>query len=792
MDDEKRYSDIKRKCFDRVFSRLNDRQKQAVYAVNGPLLVLAGAGSGKTTVLVDRVYNVLNFGLLSESDRADVPFAAAAEKLEAALQNGDAAVKDALRSLAVRPASPDEVLCITFTNKAADEFKSRLGNMLGERADGIWAGTFHSICVRILRRSIHKIGFSNSFTIYDADDTRKTIKQVLKDLHIDEKYLPDKLCAAAVSRYKEQQILPEEAKLSAREGRDEQIAEVYAEYQARLKAASALDFDDLILNTLTLFEESPETLEYYAKQFRYIFVDEFQDTNPSQNALVLALGKVWRNVCVVGDDDQSIYSFRGAVVENILSFDTAYPDARTVKLEQNYRSTGVILDAANAVISHNKGRKGKTLWTGGERGGKIEVRCLYTQTEEADFIRSQIEELHSGGEKYKDIAVLYRANALSRPIETALVKARIPYRVFGGIKYYERKEIKDIIAYLSLICNRADDLRLRRVINVPRRAIGDTTIEKIADIAANENTSMFSVIATAARRPELARSCTKLESFYTVIEELADFSASHTVAETIANAIEATGYADMLKEEMDSDREQNLRDFVSAGALYDEGAEEPNLEGFLAEISLVSDTDSYDSQEDAVSLMTVHSAKGLEFGSVFIPGFEQGIFPSQMSLDEGGVEEERRLAYVAVTRAKRRLYISYTQSRMLYGMFRPSSVSEFLDEIPPELKNFAQKTYYRRNEFADTPSERPVRHHDFYDDSHRAVEDFVKIKQPEPKPAPKAVFAPGDRVEHAIFGKGTVEEYEQMGGDALVTVSFDNGQTKKLMLSFAKLKKIQI
>lgn len=789
MTDEQRYIQIKQKCLFRVFSRLNDRQKQAVFAVKGPLLVLAGAGSGKTTVLVDRVYNVLNFGELSECDRPDIDHAAAAEKLECAYEGGNEDLVNALRSLAVRPASPDEVLCITFTNKAADEFKNRLANMLGERAEGIWAGTFHSVCVRILRRSINKLGFSNSFAIYDAEDSRKLIKQILKEKNIDEKYLPEKLCAAEISRFKERRVLPEEAQITARDGRDEQIASVYAEYQEKLKAASALDFDDLILDTLTLFEEFPEVEEYYANQFRYIFVDEYQDTNPSQNALVLALGKAHRNVCVVGDDDQSIYSFRGAAVENILNFDTSYPDARIIKLEQNYRSTGTILDAANAIIANNESRKGKTLWTRGARGDKIEVRCLYTQTEEAEYIKNKIEELQDKGEKLKDTAVLYRANALSRSIETALVKARIPYKVFGGIKYYERKEIKDIIAYLSLACNRADDLRLRRIINVPRRAIGDTTVDKIAELALAEGADMYTVIKTAAKRPELARACAKLESFYSVIEELAEYSASHGVAETVAYAIEITGYEDMLESGFETDRLQNLRDFVSAGALYEESAEEPTLEGFLADIALVSDVDSYDAEENAVSLMTVHSAKGLEFGNVFIAGFEQGVFPSQLSLDEGGAEEERRLAYVAVTRAKNRLFITYTQSRMLYGMTRPSTPSEFLDEIPPELKEFKSAPRYGHMAYGDADEEIPVRTGGTFDRGGRAAQDFVKVKTPSPAPN-KALFCANERVEHAIFGKGTVESCEQMGSDALVTVAFDNGQVKKLMASFAKLKKI--
>ena len=659
--------------------------------------------------------------------------------------------------------------------------------MLGGSAEGIWAGTFHSVCVRILRRNIGKLGFSNSFAIYDADDSRKLVKQILKEKNIDEKLLSEKYVCACISRFKEQRVLPDEAEITARDRRDAIIAEVYSEYQTRLKDASALDFDDLILNTLLLFEEFPDILEHYAKQFRYIFVDEYQDTNPSQNDLVIMLSKYHRNVCVVGDDDQSIYSFRGAAVENILQFDTAFPDARMIKLEQNYRSTGTILDTANALISHNRGRKGKKLWTDSVRGEKVTVRCLYTQTEEAEFIKDEIERLQDKGEQLKDIAVLYRANALSRSIETALVKARIPYRVYGGIKYYERKEIKDVLAYISLVCNRADDVRLRRIINVPRRSIGETTVEKIASLAREKGASMYSVIANAASFPQLARVCSKLEAFYSLIEELADYAKDHTVAELLAQTIDATGYDVMLEEEYEPDKKQNLEDLVSAGALFDQTSETPSAQEFLAEIALVSDTDSYDSAEQAVSLLTVHSAKGLEFGTVFIAGAEQGIFPSQQSVDEGGIEEERRLAYVAITRAKRRLYITYTQSRMIYGMHRPSTPSEFIDEIPPQYKNFSQNaSYYGGYAYAD--DEFPAWGRESRTAPQKKATDFIKEKPREQ--TKKAFFEPGQRVSHAVFGEGTVTKCEQMGNDALVTVEFDNGNAKNLMASFAKLKNI--
>ena len=766
-------------CIDKLYSRLNGAQREAVTTVNGPLLVLAGAGSGKTTVLVNRIYHIINFGSLCENN--DVPENADSlvEEMKSSLSGNRADLERCLKKMAVSPCSPENILCITFTNKAAGEFKTRLADLLGSDVSGeIWAGTFHSVCAKILRKYIHLLGFSNSFTIYDTDDCKKLMTQIIKDFNIDDKVLPAKLLLSVISKNKEQRILPDEAKINASDRREEKIADVYAEYQKRLKEASALDFDDLILNTLILLEEAPDVLEKLQKQFRYILVDEYQDTNPSQNDLVLTLGAKSRNVCVVGDDDQSIYSFRGAAIGNILDFDKAFRDAKIIKLEQNYRSTSTILDAANAVIANNTKRRGKELWTSGEKGDKIICRSYYTQAEEADAICGEIMKLHAFGTPLKDIAILYRVNAIANSLETAFVKNRLPYRIFGGIRFYERKEIKDIVAYLSLISNHSDNVRLRRIVNVPRRQIGDTTIEHVSSLAEENGISMLDVMKNSASYPSLVRSAGKLERFYGLIADLGDYAASHTVTETVEEVIKATGYEQMLGEENESEKIDNVHEFVSSALLYEQSTEEPTLEGFLGDISLVSDIDSYDTAEESVSLMTVHSAKGLEFPIVFLPGFEENIFPSAMSVGEGNMEEERRLAYVAITRAKTKLYITYTQSRTIYGMTSPSLPSVFLSEIPDECKDVTAKKV-RIDPYA-RPAETPYR-------KEKRVEDLFR---PREKASPASLFVKGDRVKHKFFGDGTVLSYEQMGSDALIEVEFDSGMNKKLMASFAKLEKI--
>lgn len=782
------FLETKSKLFDSYFSFLNPRQREAVYHTEGPLLVLAGAGSGKTTVIVNRIANIILFG--SSATDKDIPENAETllPLMENALKLGNKnEIKDVLRKCAVKPAFPYKVLCITFTNKAAKEFKERLLNVLGESANDIWAGTFHSICVRILRRYIDRIGYNSNFVIYDTDDSKKLITEILKELNIPESTLPPRMLMNAISKAKENDRTPEdEAADAARDMRLVKTAEVYKRYQSRLKSANALDFDDIIMLTNRLFESNPDVLERYREQFEYILVDEYQDTNPSQSQLIAMLSGTKKNVCVVGDDDQSIYSFRGATVDNILGFEREYNGSKVIRLEQNYRSTGNILKAANGIIENNVGRKGKELWTDAGDGEKVHIKRLFTQAEEASFICDTIKKKVESGAKYSDFAVLYRVNALSNSLETMFVKKKIPYKIFGGIRFYERREIKDILAYLSVIVNPDDTVRLRRIINVPKRAIGDTTVEKIAEIALDYETSMFSIIENADRYPELKRASSKLLRFAELINGLREFAKESSPADIVSKVIEESGYRVMLAEEDDGkDREDNVLELVSSASLFEETAKEPTLAEFLNELSLVSDLDNYEEGTDAVVLMTVHSAKGLEFPTVFIPGFEEGLFPSSQSVTEGdrGLEEERRLAYVAVTRAKKELYLLNTSSRMLYGRTETRQISRFGNEIPSD----ACEREVVRDSSGHTAA--PVgAYSSRYSESRNNFLENIRASS-EPKPCCEK-FDSGDRVSHSIFGEGEIISATSMGGDILYEIEFVNGTTKRLMGSFAKLKKL--
>lgn len=783
----KDYNRIKLSLLDKYFGFLNPRQREAVYSTEGPLLVLAGAGSGKTTVIVNRIANIILFGAAATDETIPENAETLLPLMESTLENGNNdQIREVLKKCAVRPAFPYRVLCITFTNKAAKEFKERLEATLGVQAQDIWAGTFHSVCVRILRRYIDRLGYNNDFTIYDADDSKKLVSEILKELGIAESMISPKMAISMISRAKEHQQTVTDFALDA--GKDQlliKISKVYSRYQTKLKAANALDFDDIIMLTNALFEECPDILNRYREQFEYILVDEYQDTNPSQSRLVNLLSGSKMNVCVVGDDDQSIYSFRGATVENILGFDNEYRNARVIRLEQNYRSTGNILAAANGIIQNNLSRKGKELWTDAGDGEKVHIKRLYTQNEEANFICDTIKEKVESGGKYSDFAVLYRVNALSNSLETAFVKKKIPYKIFGGIRFYERREVKDILAYLSVIANPADSVRLRRIINVPKRSIGDATVEKIANIADDTNTNMFTVLANAGDFRELARVSPKLERFGALINDLRDYSKESSVSDLVSRVIEATGYRVMLAEEEGGrEREENILELVSAAALFEETAENPTLAEFLNEISLVSDLDNYEEGSDAVVLMTVHSAKGLEFPTVFIPGFEEGLFPSSQSFSEGdkGLEEERRLAYVAVTRAKNELYLLNTSTRMLYGRTETRQLSRFGNEIPADACDRATVRDSQGHTAAPV-SAYSTRHKDsrnnYLDNIHS-----VSAK------TEKADFIPvGSKVAHAIFGKGEIIKAEPMGGDVLYEIEFENGSIKRLMGNFAKLKK---
>ena len=646
------------------FSHMNNMQQQAVFCTEGPLLILAGAGSGKTTVLVNRIAYILKSELCK----------------------------------------PWQILAITFTNKAAGELKERICNAVPEGGSDIWAATFHSTCARILRRYGDRIGFTSHFTVYGTDDQKKLVKDILKQLNYDEKMLPVKRVLNEISKAKDEMLTPQEMlKRAGYDNLKQSVAKVYEIYQSRLKTADAMDFDDMLCKTVELFQKCPDILEFYQNQFKYIMVDEYQDTNKVQYKFVSMLAAKYGNICVVGDDDQSIYKFRGATIENILSFENTFKGAKMIRLEQNYRSTQNILNAANGVISNNTMRKGKTLWTENAVGDKIEVHTSDSERDEAQFIAKTILDGVADGRKFSDFAILYRMNAQSNSIEQALSRSGIPHRVIGGRRFYDREEIRDMVAYLQVINNPHDDVRLGRIINVPKRGIGAITLEKASEIAAGLGESIYSVIKDADVYPQLSRAATKLKSFVSLIDGLmeAEQSGDYSLAELYNLILEHTDYEKYLKTEKDNPdvRIENIEELSSNIIKFEEDyAEEASLSNFLEEISLQTDIDNYDAEADSSVMMTLHSAKGLEFPVVFIAGLEEGVFPSiatMMNPDE--LNEERRLAYVGITRAKEKLYITKAKSRMLMGHTSYNKVSRFVNEIPPELLNY--KSYQYRCRF---------------------------------------------------------------------------------------------
>ena len=784
-----RYLAAKRRLFKRYYeARLNPEQASAVCAERGPLLVLAGAGSGKTTVLVRRIVHLIRFGDAYEADYVpeglDEGFLAGMEACaESATQEE---LEDILPEFTHSPCPPWGMLAITFTNKAAKEIRERLAAALGDPtvSEEIWAGTFHSISVRILRYHVTEAGYQSGFSIYDTDDQKRVVSECMKALEIDEKLLPVKSVLAEISDAKNNLLSPREFEDHG-DFRRRQIAKVYKEYQRRLESANALDFDDIIMKTVRLLETNPEIAERYRKKFRYVCVDEYQDTNYAQFRLTSLLSAGERNIMVVGDDDQSIYRFRGATVENILDFDKTYPDARVIKLEQNYRSTKNILEAANAVISHNEMRHDKRLWCAGDEGAKLTLHRSDNQNDEAAWIKDKImETVVKERRRYRDMAILYRVNELSRSLEGALAKSGIPYRILGGQRFYDRKEIRDMVAYLHVTANPADDLRLSRIINEPKRKIGDTTVEAATEIALAEGVSLSEILSRADRYEALAKSAPRLLAFAEMMESFRRWEGD--LAALVEHIFEKTGYHDMLiaEGETGKTRIDHVGELQSAAAEYAKRAgDEATLTGFLEEISLVSDVDKYDENADAVVLMTVHSAKGLEFPIVFLPGMEENLFPtSQIRTDPAELGEERRLAYVAITRAKEKIYLSHTKERLMYGRTAFNPLSRFVkDEIPshlieeeqPRRAASAPRTYTPRqpqgpslsNEFRRTPT----------------------ATTPTRPAAAAERFAAGDRVAHPLFGNGTVLTARPMGSDTLYEVQFDHGEKKKLMATYAKL-----
>ncbi len=792
-----RYLSAKRALFERYFNNLNDRQREAVFTTEGSLLVLAGAGSGKTTVLVQRVVFLIQYGNAYYSTYTPPGLTEARVRaLEQAVMLDRDEIGQILPEFISSPCPPWQILAITFTNKAAGEIKHRLSEALGEGegADAIWAGTFHSICVRILRSYGDRRGYDRGFTIYDTTDTKNAVSECIKSLNIDEKSLPVKSVMTEISRAKDAMLGPEQyaEEFGTKDFRLRQIAKVYRAYQERLRASNALDFDDIIMQTVLLLEEDEEVRTYYQNKFRYVSVDEFQDTNIAQLRLTALLSGGRKNIMVVGDDDQSIYKFRGAVIENILGFDRKFKGTKVIRLEQNYRSTDVILKAANGVITHNIGRKGKTLWTSRQGGDKITLRVCPDQNEEARYLVTRIQEMVAEGQyHYRDCAILYRTNAQSGIIERTFAKSGVPYRMLGGLRFNDRKEIRDIVAYLQFIINPSDRERMRRIINEPKRKIGAATVDGIEQIADEQGCTVFEVLLQADRYPVLSRSAQRLKAFGQMIQNLRRVLETDITLEAfVKQVLRDTGYRQMLVDagQEEKERLENLEEFLSGVIEYQTANEAPTLLGFLEENALVSEVDKYDETADAVVMMTVHSAKGLEFPVVFLPGLEDGIFPGMQTITGGPdeMEEERRLCYVALTRAKDVLYLLRAKNRMLYGRTSCNPPSRFIEEIPAELVveddpyvpayGYAPKTYIRAGE---------VKRPDFSEGG------FTLMQKPRTATPISEMLAEGDRVRHLTFGEGEILSARPMGSDVLYEVIFERFGTKKLMGNYAKLKKIK-
>ena len=739
-----------------IYDTLNAEQREAVFHTEGPLLILAGAGSGKTRVLTHRIaYLIEEKGI-----------------------------------------NPWNILAITFTNKAAGEMRERVDDIVGFGSESIWVSTFHSTCVRILRRHIDRLGYDNNFTIYDSDDQKTLMKDVCKLLQIDTKTYRERTILSAISSAKDEMITPEEYELNAYgDFSKKKIAEAYKEYERQLKANNALDFDDLLVKTVQLFQTQPEILEYYQDRFRYIMVDEYQDTNTVQFKLISLLAAKYKNLCVVGDDDQSIYKFRGANIQNILSFEKEFEHTKVIKLEQNYRSTSTILDAANAVIKNNVGRKAKSLWTENGEGEKIQFRQFDTAYDEAEYIVGDIRErVDNGKAAYCDHAVLYRTNAQSRLFEEKMITANIPYKIVGGVNFYARKEIKDLLAYLKTIDNGKDDLAVRRIINVPKRGIGLTTVNRITEAAQQRGISFYEALCSADLVPGLGRSISKLESFAAMIEYFRKEAEHLSITELMKEILTETGYVEELKAEGEEEAEvrlQNIDEFLNKIAAYEESCEEelPTLSGFLEEVALVADIDSLDEESDYVVLMTLHSAKGLEFPYVYLAGMEDGIFPSYMTItadDPTEIEEERRLCYVGITRAKKELAMTCARRRMIRGETQYNKMSRFLKEVPPQLLSTGKIVEKEELELPKQNSYVQAKQ------SFQAKPFMISkpVQQFGVKSGEGLSYGVGDRVRHMKFGEGTVTAITEGGRDYEVSVDFDSAGTKKMFASFAKLQKV--
>ncbi len=788
---------LRKQLIERDFKSLNNMQKKAVLSTEGPLLVLAGAGSGKTTVLVNRIANIVKYGKAYYSEECcREPNERDIALMKAALNDKTVDIFDIEPLLSVDAARPWEILAITFTNKAAGELKERLEKMLGSSALDIWASTFHSACVRILRRNADRIGYSSNFTIYDTDDSKRVIKDCLKQLGFSDKIIPPKSVLAEISNAKDSLISPEEyinSHLS--DIYKKNIGSVYQAYQTQLKSADAMDFDDIIVNTVRLLQNDKEILDYYQHKFKYIMVDEYQDTNHAQYLLTSLLAGGYKNICVVGDDDQSIYKFRGATIENILSFEHQYSSAKVIKLEQNYRSTQTILDAANSVISNNQGRKGKNLWTDNGAGDKITNYTAESDRDEGIYIADEVLNGIRKGENYSDFAVLYRMNSQSNLVEQAFVRMGIPYRIIGGHKFYDRKEIRDAIAYLSVIVNPNDSVRLQRIINEPKRGIGEASFNAAREISQGLGIGIFEVMKTADQFPSLSRSAKKMMDFAQLMQGFIDEAETTDISIMFKEMLADTGYyaSLSLEPEKAEERRANLEELANNILRFSRENEGATLNDFLQEVSLMTDIDNYNADNDAVVMMTIHSAKGLEFPVVFLAGMEESLFPSEMATMEGEIEEERRLAYVGITRAKKRLYLTRARTRMLFGSTKFNPQSRFIDEIPDKLLN---KCGVSENRSFGGSS--------FSMGSRTETRTYIGTQKPAaPSSASRGfsssafsapsknttVFNIGDTVIHKAYGEGIVLSAKPMGNDTLIEVAFTNAGTKKIMANYSKLEK---
>ena len=788
---------LRRAVLEKDFARMNDRQKQAVFTVNGPLLILAGAGSGKTTVLINRIANILRYGdaynstyLRDDLDENDIA------ACKAYIENGTPLTTETQEHLSVSACAPWRIMAITFTNKAAGELKDRLCAMLGEAANDIWASTFHSTCARILRRDGERIGYSSHFTVYDTDDQRRLMKSILKELDISEKNITPKSILNEISRAKDSLISPAEYALTVGDDfRLKIISRAYTTYQKRLEDADAMDFDDLINKVVELFKKCPDVLEYYQNRFRYLMVDEYQDTNHAQYTFVRMLAEKSGNLCVVGDDDQSIYKFRGATIENILSFENTFQNATVIRLEQNYRSTQNILDAANAVIEHNTERKGKTLWTQNGTGAMIHLHTAENETDEAERITKIILDGVAAGRKFSDYAVLYRMNSQSLTFERNFAKSGVPHRIIGGTRFYERREIREMIAYLSVINNPSDEMRLRRIINTPKRSIGDRSVEVAAQIGQQTGETLFEVVSHAKDYPALSRAANKMTLFAAQMQGLIELNDDEevTLGELYDELVERIDYLNFLKTddpESAEDRAANVQELASNLRRFEEENPEGTLSDFLEEVSLITDIDNYDNNADSVVLMTVHSAKGLEFPVVFLPGMEENIFPGMASVYvPSEVEEERRLAYVAITRAKEELYIFHAESRMIFGMTNRNRVSRFVEEIPETLVEHTRSRDYSARPVS-MPSFGGAKPFGEAPKTKSGAEAGGFMPKPRVKPAPAGTYRVGDTVLHKAFGTGLIVSATPMANDTLLEVAFDKVGTKKLFANFARLTKV--